>query len=257
MNQINIIDVNSANIDEAGIYCIKNNSSPGSKAKISWCRLSDNRNLKIKIALDSDKKQLGFIEYTPAESAWRPIEAKGYLFIHCIGIFGRDARGKNIGLSLIKECEKDARSLNKSGVCVMTSKGPWIADKRIFEKDGYKKVDELDRFELMVKKFNTQSPVPRLINWREKQKQYQGWNLIYSDQCPWHDKSVSDLKEAAKDFGINLKLSKITTSSDAKKAPSGFAVFSLIRDGRLLEDHYLSKTRFNNILKSELKNRRK
>lgn len=253
MNHVNIIDVNSKNINDMGVYCIKNIISSGSQAKMSWCRLSNNRYLKLKIAVDSNKKQLGFIEYTPAESAWRPVEAEGYLFIHCIGIFGKKARGKNIGLSLIKECEKDARSLNKAGVCVMTSKGPWIANKRIFEKNGYKKADELDRFELMVKKFNTESPSPRLINWKEQQKQYIGWNLIYSDQCPWHDKSVSDLKETATEYGINLKIKKIKNSSEAKRAPSGFGVYSLIKDGRLLDDHYLSKTRFKNILTRELK----
>lgn len=34
--------------------------------------------------------------------------------------------------------------------------------------------------------------------------------------------------------------------------PSGFGVFNLLRDGRLLEDDYLSTSRFKNILKKGL-----
>jgi hypothetical protein len=35
--------------------------------------------------------------------------------------------------------------------------------------------------------------------------------------------------------------------------PSGFGVFALVKDGKLLEDHYLSKRRFETIIKKELK----
>ncbi|WP_282134916.1 hypothetical protein [Seonamhaeicola maritimus] len=55
------------------------------------------------------------------------------------------------------------------------------------------------------------------------------------------------------DYGIDLKVSKINTVEEAKNAPSGFGVFNLLRDGRLLEDHYISGTRFRNILEKELK----
>ena len=57
---------------------------------------------------------------------------------------------------------------------------------------------------------------------------------------------------AAMDHGIDLNVSKISTVKQAKSAPSGFGVFNLLRDGRLLEDHYISHTRFRNILKKEL-----
>lgn len=55
------------------------------------------------------------------------------------------------------------------------------------------------------------------------------------------------------DFGIDLKLKKIETVDEAKNAPSGFGTYSLIYNGKLIEDHYLSATRFRNILKKELK----
>jgi hypothetical protein len=55
----------------------------------------------------------------------------------------------------------------------------------------------------------------------------------------------------AEEAGINLNVKKITTSKEARHGPSGFGVFALLRDGKLLEDHYISETRFRNILKKE------
>jgi hypothetical protein len=83
-------------------------------------------------------------------------------------------------------------------------------------------------------------------------EQYKGWNLVYADQCPWHKKAVFALYDTAMDFGIDLKIKKLTSSKQPKKAPSGFGTFSLLGDGRLLEDHYISATRFKNILRKEL-----
>jgi hypothetical protein len=55
----------------------------------------------------------------------------------------------------------------------------------------------------------------------------------------------------AGEAGINLKIKKITSSQEAKNGPSGFGVFALLKDGKLLEDHYISETRFRSIVKKE------
>ncbi len=53
------------------------------------------------------------------------------------------------------------------------------------------------------------------------------------------------------EYGSELKISKITTAQEARQAPSGFGVLSLLHDGKLLEDHYISETRFRKILKTK------
>jgi hypothetical protein len=50
------------------------------------------------------------------------------------------------------------------------------------------------------------------------------------------------------DWGIVLNVLKFSNHIDAQNAPSGFGGFSLIKDGILIEDHYISGTRFRNIL---------
>ena len=86
-------------------------------------------------------------------------------------------------------------------------------------------------------------------NTRER---FKGWHLLYADQCPWHDKSAGMLKETAVEYGFDLKITKIKSAREAKQAPSGFGVFNLLHDGKLLEDHYISKARFRNIINKEL-----
>ena len=75
---------------------------------------------------------------------------------------------------------------------------------------------------------------------------------MYAHQCPWHIKSVTDLTESAARHGIDLKCHEITTANQAQHVPGGYGTFSLIKDGVVLADHYISKTRFENILKKEL-----
>jgi L-amino acid N-acyltransferase YncA len=250
---IKIIDVTTDNVSEVGIYCIKDKRLPGFKSKVEWFKSRMNKGLKIKIAMDHRNKQLGFIEYIPSELAWRPIKADNYLFVQCIALFVKEAKHKNIGSTLLQQCEQDAMLNNKAGVCAVSSDGAWMANKKLFEKNGFVVADKLDRFELMVKKINDKNLQPKFIDWTKQQTKYNGWNLIYSDQCPWHEKSVTDLKRFALEKNITLKVRKLNAPKEAQTAPSGFGTFSLIKDGKLLGDHYLSRTRFENILRQEMK----
>ncbi len=249
MNDINIIEVNSDNILEKGMCCSKNKRAEGYNAKVEWSGLKCNKNLKLYLAKDYKDNCIGYIEFTDSESAWRPVNAKNYLFIHCIVIYGKEIRGSGVGTELIKACEEEAKRRKKSGVCVMTSDGRWMADKRIFEKNNYEKADELGRFELYVKKLKVKNPSPKFNNWNLQLKKYKGWNLIYANQCPWHYKSVKDLTETAKKYNIKINVIELKKARESQSAPSGFGVFSLVKDGVLIEDHYISSTRFKNILK--------
>jgi len=253
LENLKFLDVNTNNVETHGTYCIKNKKSPGYQAKIDWFQLKKNAGLGIKIATDSDNKQLGFIEYLPSEIAWRPVKADNYLFIQCIVVFSKEVRNKNIASSLIEQCELDAKKNKKDGICVITSKGSWMANKSLFEKNGFIIAEKKDRFELMCKSLNDNNPLPSFIDWNKQLQKYKGWNLVYADQCPWHDKSVADLKQAADKMGIDLKIKKLASPDEAQNGPSGFGTFSLINDGNLLADHYISKTRFENILKQEMK----
>lgn len=254
-DKASILDVTTENVSDIGIFCIKDRKSPGYLSKFNWFKEKINQGLKIKIAVDNNGKQVGFIEYIPSELAWRPIKADNYYFIQCIALFVKDAKDKGIGSYLIHQCEQDALTGNKYGICAMSSEGPWMATKSLYEKNEFTITDRLDRFELMAKSYVNKYSKPKFIDWSKELTKYEGWHLIYSDQCPWHEKSVSDIQQSAVNNGIQLSIKKLKTPEEAQNAPSGFGTYSLIKDGKLLADHYISKTRFENILKQLNKKR--
>lgn len=254
MKATKIIEVTPKNVKEETLFCVKDITNPGFENKRIWFEKRYKEGLRMKILKDDTDKKIGFIEYVPAASAWRPVNADNFMFIHCMYVYSKKDRNQGIGGLLIDDAEKDARNRGMNGLCVMTSKGAWITNKTIFEKNGFKEVDQRGRFELLSKKWKASVPEPQLFDWTAQQKKYQGWHLIYADQCPWHEKSVEAILNTAMDFEIDLQVTKMKTAEEAKKAPSGFGVFNLMHDGKLLEDHYLSATRFRSILKEELNN---
>ena len=177
-----IRSVNVDNVSELGVYCIKNKKAPGYQKKIDWFKKEFQNGLKIFIAIDENEKQLGFIECTPAERSWRPILATNYLFVHCIALFGKNARNRGIGSALVKKCIDYAISSQKIGVCTMSSDGPWMSNKHLFLKNGFKIADQKDRFELMSISLTPDNAKPKFADWHKYQSKYQGWHLIYSDQ---------------------------------------------------------------------------
>jgi len=64
--------------------------------------------------------------------------------------------------------------------------------------------------------------------------------------------SVHDLSEMAAEHGLELKVTVLENAREAQNAPSYYGVFSLVWNGRLLADHYVSKGRFKNLLQKEI-----
>ncbi|GAI02540.1 unnamed protein product, partial [marine sediment metagenome] len=88
---------------------------------------------------------------------------------------------------------------------------------------------------------------------REKQlKKYKGLNIIYANQCPWVARSIKDISEIAKKKGLKLKVTELKNAKQAQSAPSVYAIFNLVYNGKLLADHYISNARFLNIINKEI-----
>lgn len=248
---MNIVEVTPETISTCGLYCVKNKSNPGNYAKSAWYEKAYKDGLRMLIATDNEGNQLGMIEYTPIENAWRPILGKNYLFIQCLVLFAKQDRTRGVASNLIQSVCNKSLELKLAGVCTITSNGAWMAGKEIFIKNGFSEADSKSRFELLVKE-NEPHDLPKFSDWEKYRNELKGWNLFYTDQCPWLIKSVEDLKSESALQGVDLQISKIDSAFDAQHSPTGYGTFSLIRDGRELADHYISRTRFKNILRKEL-----
>ena len=247
MPDVRIIDVDENNISQYPPKCFLNPKNEGYQIKLEWLKKRFSEGLKIKL-LYLETKCIGFIEYVPGEYAWRAVDAKGYMFIHCIWISPNKHKEKGYGSLLVKECIKDAKKEGKYGVVVVTSEGPFMAGKDLFLKNEFKSIASAKpSFELMVKSLKEGS-LPKFNDWEKQLSKYEGLNIIYSNQCPWVVRSIKELSETTKKKGLVLKVTELKNAEQAQNAPSLYAVFNLIYNGKLLMDHYISNTRFLNII---------
>jgi L-amino acid N-acyltransferase YncA len=247
-----LIDLTPENISEYGLLCVKNPKHDGYKAKNKWILERFKEGLKMKLAVEGEKPT-ALIEYMPGEKCWRAVDAPGYMVIHCIYVYGKKNLGHGLGSELVNAAIEDSKKANMNGVVMVTNEGPWLAGKGLFEKNGFKETDTAGDFSLMVLKFKD-APDPKFKgDFENKASRYRGWNLLYAAQCPYNDSSIETLKKTAESFGADLKTIELKTCKEAQEAPTPYGVFALIHDGKVLEYHYISKTRFENILKKELK----
>ena len=254
MTKTNLIEVNKDNISDHPARCILKSDNIGYKTKLDWLKKRFSEGLIIKQLYDEKNKLIGFIEYIPGEFAWRAVDAKGYMFIHCIWIYPNSNKKKGYGSLLINECIKDAEKNNMLGVAVVTSEGSFMAGKNIFLKNGFKSISSAKpSYDLLVKTLKNGSNTPKFKDWEKQLEKYNGLNIVYSDQCPWVSRSMFELPNIAKKKGLDLNIVKLKNAEDAQNAPSVYSCFNIIYNGNLLADHYISARRFENILNKELK----
>jgi len=251
--QTSIVTLTPENYTEYGCRCFLNPKHEGHLKKLEWLEERFAEGLTIKhLFIEGEKKPIGFIEYVPGEYTWRSVNASGYMFIHCIWINPNKYKEKGNGSLLVKECINDAKKEGSYGVAVVTSSGPHMASKELFLKNGFEVVETADRFEILVLKLKEGS-LPSFTSWQQQLSRYQGLNIIYSNQCPWVARSIPELEEITRKNNLQIKITELKTAKQAQNAPSIYSVFNLIYDGKLITDHYVSNTRFLNILKKELK----
>ncbi len=251
---LEVINLSPENIADYGVCGYKDaRKHLELRRKIDWYREYYPRGLRIKALVSEKDGYQGMIEYIPGQYAHRPVSADRYMFIHCIFTGLRSVyKGKGYGSVLIKECIKDAENGKMDGVAVVTRKGSFMADNRIFTKNGFIHADEaMPDFELLVLKFDNKSKDPVfLIKDIDMDKYGRGLTVIRSAQCPYSVKNVDAILETAERMNIKVKLVEIKNHEDARNVPCAFGTFCIIHDGQVISHHPISNTRFENIMKA-------
>lgn len=233
-----IIDVDAENVEQTGFFCyMSKRKTEGFQRKLNWLKARYAEGMRIKIF---ELPERGFIEYIPGEYAWRAVDAKGYMFIHCLWVVGK-SKGKGLAGVLLEECIKDAKASGMKGVAMVTSERVWLIGKKLLLKHGFESVSEVSPFNLMVLKFND-SHLPTFTgDWEQKASRYgQGLTVIRSDQCPYIPDATNTVLEFAEERGIPSQVVELNSCQDIRDlAPSPYGVFSIVYNGRLLAYHYL------------------
>lgn len=121
------IRVTKENLENEHICCaISNNKDVQVSSKKAW--LADRFDEGL-VFLKSVERGKCFIEYIPAEYAWTPIYAPGYMYIDCLWVSG-SFKGHGYSSDLLSECIWDSKEKGKKGLCILAAskKKPFLAD---------------------------------------------------------------------------------------------------------------------------------
>lgn len=255
MSSVEVIDTTAETIGACGFCGFKDAKHEGYRRKVEWLKKRFAEGMRFKVLRVEGEGDVGMIEYIPGEHTWRPIEAPGYLVVHCIMIHRKDYKGRGYGSLLLEHCLQDAEQDETHGVAVVTSAGTWMADRSLFVKQGFEPVDTAPpSFELLVKKLQD-APSPQFKKgWEKRLRAYgSGLTIVQSDQCPCIAKSTRDILDECEALGIRPRVVDLKDGKHARNAPSAYGIFNLVYDGKLLADHPVSGTRFHNIMRGVAK----
>jgi len=255
MQEIKLEKVDAGNLPVCGIGCLTDSKHQGYQPKVAWLRQRFAEGLRYLLFRDEKGKPLAFLEYVPGEYAWRPVDAKGWLFIHCLWVYPAGQKMGGLGGRLIRACIEEARQAGARGVATLASDGAWMAGKDVFLRNGFEEIAEADRFQLLIHRLK-RGPAPRFRDISGNLSQFRGLHIVYAAQCPMLLKSVNDLSIMAAEHGLDVKVTVLHSAREAQNAPSYYGVFALMWNGRLLSDHYVSRGRFSSLLRNEIRQSR-
>lgn len=240
---MNYIRITKENIDKEHICCAM--SGKQSLKKKEWLKQRFDEGL---VFYRSEERGKCFIEYIPAENAWVPIEAEGFLYINCLWIAGA-MKGHGYANDLLAECVRDAKLQGRRGICITSATGrkrEFLADPKFLAYKGFVTADVSDcGISLMYLPLDPTAAPPK---WKACAKHPKvsedGFLLYYTDQCPFTFYWVPRVQEVAKEHGISLKVIPITCKEDAQNVPAPVTTYALFRDGKFVTQAIQSDKKF-------------
>ena len=237
------IRITKDNIDKEHICCAM--SGKQSLNKKEWMKQRFDEGL---VFYRSEERGKCFIEYIPAENAWVPIEADGYIYINCFWIAG-SMKGHGYANDLLAECISDAQSQGKKGICILSAEGrkrEFLSDAKFLSYKGFTAADISDcGINLMYLPIDKDAVPPKFKECAKHPKiKEDGFVLYYTDQCPFTCYWVPRVYETAKEHGIPMKLIHITCREDARNVPAPVTTYALFRDGKFVTHAIQSDKKF-------------
>ncbi|MGW9123956.1 GNAT family N-acetyltransferase [Paenibacillus chitinolyticus] len=245
MNEPGIVTLNTENIVGEHICCAISDKkcANGVKLKKEWLRQRFQEGLRFK---KLDVRQKVFIEYIPAEYAWCPVEAPGYIFINCFWVAG-SYKGKGYGKKLLGECLEESGATNGAIAVTSRTKRPYLSDKSFFTYNGFEVCDQATPyFELVVLKFKEDAPTPKFKQSVHEQKTdvVKGFQVLYTAQCPYTDHYVGELADCAGERSIPVETRRFASAGEAQSAPTPYTSYSLFYNGHFITHEILTRSKF-------------
>lgn len=244
-----IITVTKDNLENEHICCaISKNKDCQVVAKKSWLAERFDDGIVFK---KGDVRGKCFIEYIPAEKAWSPIKADGYMYIDCFWVSGQ-FKGHGNSNILLEECIRDSKEKGRQGLVVLSSKKkmPFLSDGKYLRYKGFQLADTAEPFyELLYLPFNNSADKPCFNESVKSPKIGEtGFVLYYAYQCPFTAKYVPLIETIAKGKGVPFKAVRFETTEQAQNAHAPFTSYSLFFNGEFITNEILSEKKFEKLI---------
>ena len=239
------IRVTKDNLEKEHICCaISNNKDIQVSSKKSW--LADRFDEGL-VFLKSTERGKCFIEYIPAEYAWVPIDARGYMYIDCLWVSG-SFKGHGYSSDLLNACIGDSKEKGRKGLCILAAakKKPFLADPKFLKYKGFTVCDEADNgIQLWYLPFDQDADKPRFKECaKHPQTDEKGYVLYYTSQCPFNAKYVPVLEQTAKENQILFHAIHLESREDAQSAPTPITNYALFHDGKYVTNEQMNEKKF-------------
>ncbi len=239
------IRVTKDNLDSEHICCaISNNKDIQVASKKAW--LSERFDDGL-VFLKSTERGKCFIEYIPAENAWNPIEAEGYMYIDCLWVSG-SFKGHGYSSDLLKACIEDSEKKGKKGLCILSSskKKPFLADPKYLKHKGFIVCDEAENgIQLWYLPFDSEAAPPKFkLCAKHPHVEEPGYVLYYTSQCPFNAKYVPIVERTAKELNVPFRAIHIESKEEAQNAPTPITTYALFYNGEYLTNEQMNDKRF-------------
>ena len=239
------IRVTKENLEKEHICCaISNNKDVQVASKKAW--LADRFDEGL-VFLKSVERGKCFIEYIPAEFAWNPLLADGYMYIDCLWVSG-SFKGHGYSNDLLSACIEDSKAKGRKGLCILSTakKKPFLADPKYLKYKDFTVCDKADNgIELWYLPFSDDAEPPRFRECaRRPHVDGEGYVLYYTSQCPFNAKYVPIVEQTAADHGIPFRAVHLESREEAQNAPTPVTTYALFLDGRYLTNEQMNDTKF-------------
>lgn len=182
-----------------------------------------------------------FIEYVPAEFAWKPIHAPGYTLINHVYV-EEDGPEQWLKSELLQTAETNSSKTN--GMVIILENEIFNKDRDFFLRRGYLEHAHIHGFTMLVKKFKTEIPVPAFSIPISKTKPSQNLHSIkisYADQSAFVNYYIHEMKVIFEDMGFNVELHRLHTPIQARESGSPYGTFGVFLDGHFLTHKLLNR----------------
>lgn len=239
------IKLSRENLEAEHICCaLSNNKDVQVASKKAWLAERFDEGL---VFLRSTERGKCFIEYLPAEYAWNPIDADGYMFIDCLWVSG-SLKGHGYSNDLLRACIEDSQAKGKKGLCILCAakKKPFLADPKYLKHKGFVVCDEADNgIQLWYLPFDSDAEPPKFKECaRHPHVNEQGFVLYYTSQCPFNAKYVPIVEQTARDLGVAFRAVHLESREEAQNAPTPITTYALFRDGEYLTNEQMNDKKF-------------